>query len=179
MNKMNSIRIRLARLEDADDIARVHIDTWRTSYIGIIPDEHLANMSYAVGTERWRDILNNAGKSFTFVAETDANEIVAFAGGMPERENDPVYKGELGGIYILKAYQRQGLGRRLVEIVIGRLRQDGFNNMLIWVFAENPATSFYAMLGGKLVRERMVNIGGKDLREIGYGWDDLSVFKTK
>jgi len=173
---MNSIHIRPARLEDAAGIARVHVDTWRTSYVGIIPDEHLANMSYAVRTERWRNNLSNPGNAFTFVAETDAGEIVAFAGGMPERENDSVYKGELGGIYILKAYQRQGLGRRLVETIVARLRHDGFNNMLIWVLAENPATNFYAALGGKPVRTKMVVIGGKELQEIGYGWDDLSIF---
>ena len=46
--------------------------------------------------------------------------------------------------------------------------------MLIWALAENPACAFYAALGGKPAREKTVNIGGEDWREIGYGWDDLN-----
>ena len=38
--------IRPATLEDAPAIARVHVDTWRTTYAGIVPDEHLAKLSY-------------------------------------------------------------------------------------------------------------------------------------
>ncbi|MBI5652555.1 MAG: GNAT family N-acetyltransferase, partial [Chloroflexi bacterium] len=36
------------------------------------------------------------------------------------------------------------------------------------------ARDFYAALAGKPVREKMVTIGGKALREIGYGWDDIT-----
>ena len=33
--------------------------------------------------------------------------------------------------------------------------------------------AFYAALGGKPVREKIVTIGDKDLRDIGYGWNDI------
>ena len=38
--------IRTAQREDAADIARVHIDCWRTTYKGIFPDALLAGLSY-------------------------------------------------------------------------------------------------------------------------------------
>src|SRR5205809_105170 len=37
--------IRPARVEDAAGIAKVHIDSWRTTYKGMVPDEHLAGLS--------------------------------------------------------------------------------------------------------------------------------------
>jgi GNAT superfamily N-acetyltransferase len=173
----DSIRIRCAQPADAAGIARVHVDTWRTTYGGIVPAEHLANLSYTQREERWRERLTDPNNpTFTYVAETDAGRIVGFATGCPERENDPVYKGELGGLYVLKEYQHRGIGRQLVMTIARHLINLGFTNMLIWVLAENSACGFYAALGGKPVREKMANIGGKDLREIGYGWDDLQVF---
>ncbi|OQA93205.1 MAG: hypothetical protein BWY25_03118 [Chloroflexi bacterium ADurb.Bin222] len=37
--------LRPARLEDAPILARVHIDTWRSTYGGIVPAAHLAGLS--------------------------------------------------------------------------------------------------------------------------------------
>ena len=103
-----------------------------------------------------------------------ARQIVAFASAGTEREKDPVYKGEMYALYVLKEYQRRGIGRQLVAMIARRLSENGLANMLIWVLAENPACVFYAALGGKPAREKMIAIGGKKLREVGYGWDDLT-----
>jgi hypothetical protein len=49
--------------------------------------------------------------------------------------------------------------------------------MLIWVIEENPACRFYEALGGKRIDTRDSEIGGKKLREIAYGWEDISDYK--
>ena len=92
--------IRKATHDDVPAIARVHVDTWRTAYQGIVPDEHLANLSYGRRANGWYQILNGAPKegNFTYVAETKPNEIVGFANGGWERTGDPLYKGELTAI---------------------------------------------------------------------------------
>jgi len=161
-----TIHLRPARADDAAGIARVHVDSWRTTYGGIVPDEHLANLSYESREQRWRERLTAPDNAmFIYVAETEDGQIVGFATGGAERENDPVYKGEVYALYLLKEYQQRGIGRQLVVTVARRLRQAGFANMLIWVLAENPACAFYAALSGKLAREKTVNIGGEDLRD--------------
>ncbi len=45
--------------------------------------------------------------------------------------------------------------------------------MLIWVLADNPSRRFYERLGGQLVREAEVELGGQRLRELAYGWKNL------
>jgi hypothetical protein len=40
------IVIREACRSDAAGIGRVRVDTWRSTYGGIVPEEHLANLSY-------------------------------------------------------------------------------------------------------------------------------------
>lgn len=49
--------IRPARMADADAIARVHVDSWRTTYPGIVPDDYLATMSYEQRSGVWQRIL--------------------------------------------------------------------------------------------------------------------------
>ena len=170
------VRIRVASLDDAGAIARVHVDSWRTTYPGIVPAEHLAGLSYRKRELVWADILS-AGRptESNFVAETDRGEIVGFAGGGPRREGDPAYRGELYAIYLLQRHQRAGVGRRLVSAVARQLLVDGFRSMLTWVLEDNrPACLFYEAIGGTEVGRQTITSGGADLVEVAYGWGDVS-----
>lgn len=107
--------------------------------------------------------------NFTYVAE-ESGEVIGFANGGVERTGTPLYKGELTAIYIRKKHQGKGIGHCLVRAVVERLGQSGIDSMLVWVLADNPACQFYAALGGKLVHEKELEIGGKSLIEVAYGW---------
>jgi GNAT superfamily N-acetyltransferase len=166
--------IRAASPTDATAIARVHVDSWRTTYAGIVPADYLANLSYAQREQFWRDILSTSTPAgCVYVAAQDAGEIVGFASGGPERSGDALYRGELYAIYLLASYQRQGLGRRLTMAVVQRLLHCGLASMLVWVLATNPGRAFYATLGGQQVYEKEITIGAAPLLEVAYGWPDL------
>jgi ribosomal protein S18 acetylase RimI-like enzyme len=172
--------IRQAYVEDAAGIAKVHIDTWRTTYAGIVPAEHLANLSYEKREKIWAQRLSNPGnKVFYYVVEDDSGGIIGFVNGGPERTNDPDYKGELYAIYILKQYQGQGLGHRLVSALAKSLLSVGMDSMLLWVLADNPASRFYESLGGQQIKSKQEDIGGATLEELAYGWKDIRVLLTK
>ena len=171
-----SIQIRVAVPEDAASIARVHVDSWRSTYVGIVPAEYLAGLSYQSGESHWIDLLtaDRPGTSY-FVAETEVGDIVGFANAGAEREGDSTYRGELYAIYILEECQRMGLGRRLVSRVTLRLLADGFDSMLLWVLEDNhPAIRFYESLGGERVGRKTITIRGVDLVEIAYGWREIT-----
>jgi GNAT superfamily N-acetyltransferase len=167
--------VRDARLEDAAAIARIHVDSWRTTYAGIVPDEYLASLSCERREEIWRDSLADGGRAdFTFVAEDARGEVIGFATGGPERSGNLVYySGELYAIYLAPAFQRQGIGRRLFDAVVNRLLTQNYDSLLVWVLAENPARRFYEALGGKVVTEKQIEIGGASLVEVAYGWKVL------
>ena len=169
------MRIREATLDDVPGIARVHVDTWRTTYSGIVPAEYLAGLSYEQRESRWRENLSSQGDgSFTLVADADGS-VVGFAGGGPERDTTPGYDGELYGLYVLAAYQRQGIGRELTLTVARRLAADGFRAMIIWVLKDNlKARAFYEAMGGVPVSEKTITIGGSELIEVAYGWPGLT-----
>jgi GNAT superfamily N-acetyltransferase len=175
VNAPDPIRIRPAGSADARGIATVHVESWRTTYAGIVPAAHLANLSVDRCEAYWRETLSGFRdrESFVYVAVEPDGDVIGFASGGPERENDTLYRGELYAIYLLQSHQGRGIGSRLVRAVAGRLLQDGHTAMLLWVLADNPACKFYARLGGQRLREKGIEIGGASLVEAAYGWTDL------
>ena len=166
--------VRQAAPNDAAAIARIHVDSWRTTYRGIIPEAYLASLSYEEGEKRWAARLSDsAGKICVYVAENEAGQIVGFVCGGPDRDNDPVYKGELYAIYILQTAQGQGLGRRLTLALAEGLLQIGIDSMILWVFAGNPARRFYEALGGQLVKSNQFEVSGATIDEVAYAWPDI------
>jgi ribosomal protein S18 acetylase RimI-like enzyme len=174
--------IRQAAVGDAAQIARVHVESWQTTYRGIMPDSFLDQLSYERRAEYWVETLSNAtGSQFMYVAEVDSGtpyaKIVGFAMGGPERTGDPDYQGEIYAIYLLKAYQRQGLGLGLIQAIVERLYHTDMHSMLIWVLAQNAARHFYEALGGQAVRTQIVTIAGINFDEIAYGWTDITALR--
>ncbi len=173
--------VREATQHDVSAIARVHLDTWQKTYQGIIPDEYLRNLSYKKRKSSWEQILGEASEksNFTYVAENELGQIIGFANGGLERDNDPVYQGELNAIYILESNQRKGIGRCLFQTVVQKLEQMDIHSMLVWVLADNSACRFYEILGGKKVRDKQIERGGKTLTEVAYGWSNITSLVNK
>lgn len=174
------MELRLAQLSDAPAIARVHVETWRTAYRCILPDEFLDTLSYERREKFWRQLLDPdnpkpvPSRHFVYVVEHPTEQVVGFASGGSERDHHPIYRGELGGIYILEDYQHHGLGRELVGAIARRLLTYDIQTMLVWVLADNrPARRFYQALGGLLIGDRMIQIGSASLNEVAYGWVNL------
>ena len=170
------MRIRRANLADAGAIARIQVDTWRTTYPGIVPAEHLANLSYRDGGSWWESVLSKDRPAVRiFVAQNHGGEVIGFGGGGRERQGNPTYLAELYFVYVLVENQGRGLGRRLVSAVAERLLADGLSSMLVWVLKDNHAArSFYESLGGEIVCCKTIAIGGADLVEVSYGWSNIN-----
>lgn len=165
------MEIRKAVLADAKGIAKVHIDSWRTTYTKIVPDEYLNKLSYESREQLWQDNIPNGG---VYVAETTNGEIVGFSSGGKERTgNYPEYAGELYAIYILKEYQGNGLGKSLVKPIIAELQQQNISTMLVLVLEDNSCRFFYEALGGKKIDTFQVDFADEKLNELVYGWDDI------
>lgn len=167
--------IRKANIEDAAGIAKVQVDSWRTTFKGIVPDDFLESLSYNKRERIWkRAVVENN----LYIAEDENNHITGFSVGGKERTgNYGTYSGELYSIFILKRYQGTGIGRLLVKSVVDDLKKKKLNSMLIWVIEENPACRFYEALGGMKIDTQEIEIGGKKLNEVAYGWDDISDYQ--
>lgn len=165
--------VREARSEDGFGIARVHVESWRSAYAGLLPDEALMRLSVEERALGWlRRLQEPEPLTFTCVAETD-ERVVGFVSGGPEREGDPVYKSEVYAIYLLPAYQRRGIGSALLREAAARLIESGYAAMLLWMLVGNPSGRFYEAMGGQTLRTEPFSIAGVTREKIAYGWSDL------
>lgn len=170
--------IRDATPDDAPAIARIHVDSWRETYRGLMPEEVFPTLSYEGRERQWRAATAAAGEGRGCVVVADDGEagIVGFACGGACR-GEWGYDGELFAIYLPRAHQGRGLGKALFLAVAGRIAAQGKRSMLLWVLENNaPARGFYEALGGVPAGEKTEEIVGATIHEVAYGWpsiDDL------
>lgn len=168
------MKIRRAVIEDAKGIAIVQVDTWQTTYKNLVPDAFLNQMTYESREPIWKDIISTQS---VYVAETNDKQIIGYSNGGKEKSGKyPEYFGELYGIYILKAYQKKGLGRELLKAVVKDLLANDIHSMTVIVFEENQSQLFYKALGGVKIDKGELEISEEKLKVVVYGWKDIRTF---
>lgn len=160
--------IRPATVQDAKEIAHIHIQTWRAAYNGIIPQAHLQSLSIDERTEHWRERLSKYPER-TLVAQEDG-KVVGWVFLGPGRDDDAQGRGEIYGFYIHPDRWRCGFGRGLIKGVEQHLWKRGFGAITLWVLEDNQrAKKFYAKVGFYYDGTRkQITIGGEELWELRY-----------
>ncbi|MBY9001710.1 MAG: GNAT family N-acetyltransferase [Candidatus Heimdallarchaeota archaeon] len=169
--------IREAITADAAGIANVKVNSWKTTYKGLFPDEVLDALSVEEETANWARNLDSISKTYTslaLVAESDDKEIVGIIAGRKNEDRFHPYDCNLSIIYILKEYQRKKLGSRLTEQIVDFFIEKRFKTMIIWILKGNPNCLFYEKLGGMPKETKRVERWGIVYEEIGYVWEDIS-----
>lgn len=176
-----SLSFRRANTSDLRGIVKVQVNTWKTAYQGIISENYLKSLSYEEKEENWKQRLENPTHgAIIYIAETDQNEIVGFALATLERCNPIIallqaerFIGELCAIYVLKDFQYRKIGTELVKLVVEYFKENNINSMITWVLKKNSSRQFYEKLGGKILGEKAIEIGGIRYTEIAYGWENF------
>jgi GNAT superfamily N-acetyltransferase len=139
--------IRLARPEDAESIAVVHVRSRQAAYAGMMPQDLLDGLDVAARTGLWQRVLREAGQPGTgvVVAESGA-DLLGFVHFCPTRDadQDPARVGEVSSIYLLPQAWAKGLGWRLMAGAVRHLTDAGYAEALLWVLDTNArARRFY------------------------------------
>ena len=71
----------------------MHVDSWRTTYRDVLPQDRLAALSYSQREQGWTERLERAGeqRSVTFVAEDQDGQVVGFSTAGPGTSGDAIY----------------------------------------------------------------------------------------
>lgn len=167
--------IRPARVTDATGIAKVHVESWRSTYPGMVPEKYLVDLSPGSSALRWLHVLHGEwGVNRTFVAVDGQGEIVGFATCGTQRTRLDGFGGEFYALYLIDHAQNQGIGRKLMATMADTLQTAGIKAAVVWVLKGNPSRWFYERLGGVQVAEQPIRFAGAALTEIAYGWKDLA-----
>lgn len=173
------MKIRLATLRDAEGIAHVSVNSWKTTYKGMISDAFLNQLSVEKRKENWESALHHLQENdATYVAE-EHGTIRGFIKGGTSREVDMAYDAEVYAIYLLEEEQGKGYGTLLFNRLVETLKSNKLNSLMVWVLERNPSIDFYKRLGGQYITKKEIKIGDNIVTEVALGWKDLSIFGHK
>ncbi|MEI6216980.1 MAG: GNAT family N-acetyltransferase [Actinomycetes bacterium] len=141
---MEDLLVRQAQLDDAQQIALVHVETWQNSYLGLIPDSYLQSLSVPQREETWKKKLEaETSATHTLVAEI-AGTVIGFIDVGASRDGDsPENQGEIYAIYVDQDKQGFGIGTQLLNQAMAFLKGSGFTSVALWVLAENSSSRLW------------------------------------
>lgn len=161
--------------DDAPDLARIHIAAWRETYRGLLPDSYLDRMSLPVHARRFHASLMSTRPNEATLAAADRDGLVGYAAGGPSRSRIEG-EAEITTLYVLRAAQGRGLGRRLVEDLARVFQANGASSLMISVLRDNlPARRFYEHLGGEAEAPRREPGPGGVTYEVSYRWPEIGM----
>lgn len=157
--------VRPARAEDAAEIARIQLLTWRTAYTRLIPPHILDRLDKSWLTDRWLAAVTSpptpghhvlvaveqsepGARAVGFAAIGPADDDTA-APADPHRQERPA--GPLAAVTDLLVeprFGRRGHGSRLLSAAMAHWSDDGFASAWAWSFAEDPATIAFLQSAG-------------------------------
>jgi ribosomal protein S18 acetylase RimI-like enzyme len=168
--------VRRAQPHDARRIAEIHVLSWQTAFSDFMPDDFLAKQSVDDRKDGWlhnmRDYPGNL-----IVVEDDLSNIVGFScSGKANSPSRLPFDGEVFGIHVDPLMKGKGYGYQLMSASFEWLAKQNCKSACLWTLEQNiPARKFYERIGGTVVGQSMVNIGGRELSEIAYGWRVLNL----
>jgi len=178
--------IELATERAAAGIAKVYVDTWRSTYAALLPHRVLLAMSYERQSREWSWVIRNCAAGQPVIVATEANRnVVGFTSfGLARLRDRPASGcfagegdanvGEIYTLYVQPEFQERGIGRRLLATAFAAMIDKGYGCSFLWVLRDNPSRYFYERAGGKAIAERRERLWGSTLDEVCYGWPDLT-----
>jgi GNAT superfamily N-acetyltransferase len=146
--------VRPARPEDAGEIARIQLATWRVAYRRILPRHVLDNLDEAYLARRWSAAVqeppSGAHRVLVAVEQAEQSYLVGFAASGPA-DAEALAPGEpadaladgvvaVTDLLIEPRWGRRGHGSRLLSAAVDRWREDGFTRAVAWAFDADAAT---------------------------------------
>jgi GNAT superfamily N-acetyltransferase len=153
--------VRPARPEDAGEIARIQLSTWRTAYRRFFPPHVLANLDSDYLARGWAEAITAAPspRHRVLIAVEQAESsapVVGFAAAGPADEHaaapeEPPLGDDVAAITDLLVeprWGRRGHGSRLLAATVDLWREDGFTSAVAWAYDGDKATQKFLTSAG-------------------------------
>ncbi|BCJ54803.1 N-acetyltransferase [Actinoplanes sp. NBRC 14428] len=153
--------VRPARPEDAGEIARIQLATWRTAYRRMFPAHVLANLDEAYLARGWSEAIeappSPRHRVLIAVEQSEsAQTVVGFAASGPADEQAlapeepplPDSVAAITDVLVEPRWGRRGHGSRLLAATVDLWREDGFASAVAWAYdADDVMKKFLGATG--------------------------------
>lgn len=139
--------IRRARQGDEASLAHIQTESWKAAFQEILSPEILQkNTEIKRAVEMYKRLLDEGiGNGYLLEADGQPHCIAWWD---KARDKDMPGYAELICIHSLQDKWRKGYGTKMMERVLGDIKDAGYGRVLLWVFTDNGrARSFYESCG--------------------------------
>ncbi len=150
--------------DDRTAISKIYEESWRYAYKNIVPQDYLDSIEEG----RWVATLDICDWH-TLLCIDDGKYVGTSSFSKSRFEQYPDC-GEIISIYFLPEYIGKGYGKELLQAAVSELKNQGYNEIFLWVLDDNIIAKKFYEKQGFLPTENYIddNIGGKELREVMY-----------
>lgn len=148
-------------LDDADEVARVHVAVWQEAYAGLMPPAYLGGLDPVAFADGWRERLRAPRSGARSWLARDEAGIVGIASSGPARDDDAPTDWQLYAINVLARGHGTGVAR---DLLVTAIRE---RPAYLWVVEGNDrASAFYRKHGftDDGVRDYLPETGTPELR---------------
>lgn len=132
-----AVIIRAPSIDDAEAIARVHTDMWRTTYMGVVPGVYLDDDAMARRHAQWSRVLGVADREQNVAVAVHDSTIIGCAHCGTEGDLRKLFS-----LYVRDAFHGTGVAQRLLDTVVDTRPTE------LWVAQDNlRARAFYTRNG--------------------------------
>ncbi|WP_427914876.1 N-acetyltransferase family protein [Ramlibacter sp. MMS24-I3-19] len=145
---MESYEVTNAKSGDLDDVAEIHVRSWRAAYHHVFPNSYLESISVGARKKAWEAVLAEK-RSDLLIARREAR-VVGFVSFGASRDLDAVSgrTGEIWALYVDPTEWGKGAGGTLWRGAEARLRRSDHQEITLWVLEANArALAFYERVG--------------------------------
>lgn len=161
----NGVVFRKATICDAPVIARLRRDTRNETFLGIYPDEVMARFDLDASERMLAELICEDGEE-TYLIECNGTPAGYFGYGKPTYDIMPPEAVCLTMLYVLRAFQRRGIGRLVFEHLRDFCRAAGKDRFYNGCNLHNEnAVCFYRAMGGRVIGWSTVD-GGKAMDQL-------------
>jgi ribosomal protein S18 acetylase RimI-like enzyme len=168
--------IRRATPADAPRLAWIRTTTWRAAYANIIGAHALDRLARNDGERMRRAVAQQRAGHSVWLIEDHQGTAFGYAWTGPQTDRsvraDVSFLGEVYELYLHPRWHRQGAGTMLLVRAIWGLVDAGLHPVMLWVLGENTAQHFYEAAGGVRFATRRVDVGGREMTKVAYGWHE-------
>ncbi|MFC9692223.1 GNAT family N-acetyltransferase [Kribbella sp. NPDC056951] len=152
---------RVATVDDAEQVAALHADSWRRHYRGAYADTFLDGDIESERRKVWTERLAVPARTETMLAE-ESGQLIGFVHVMLDK--DPQWGSLVDNLHVRTARRRSGIGGRLLRHAASAVEQRAATRaMYLWVLEQNVAAQgFYRANGGDAVETAPVPPPGGD-----------------
>lgn len=145
---MSTPTFRLAGADDAPAVARLHAESWRAAYRGILDDAYLDAAVFGERAALWHArLVDQQDTPLEVWLMEDARALLGFGSLCPDAE--PAFGPLIDNLHVRAELKGGGLGRELAAALDARIAALGATRHHLWVLEANRAArAFYRRIGG-------------------------------